>query len=85
MVARSKKRKLRKQTLQGNLPGSMWMEQDGMHALIPDDGLPPDLEALSRSYQDKIRKSALWDTMVAEYGLEKAEQLLKEFKVELKP
>lgn len=56
-----------------------------MHVLIPDEGQTPDLETMSRTYQDQIRHSPLWDTMVAEFGAEKAESMLKEFKVELRP
>ena len=66
------------------LPSPTWMEDDGMHVLIPNEGQAPDLESMSRTYQDKIRHSPLWDTMVAEFGAEKAERMLKEFKVELK-
>jgi hypothetical protein len=66
------------------LPAPAWMEDDGMHVLIPDEGPPPDLDTLSRAFQDKIRQSPLWETMVAEFGAEKAQSVLKNFKVELK-
>lgn len=83
-MAKSKKRNRRKEAFPQGPPGPTWIEHDGVHALIPDEGVPPDLEALSRTYQDEVRNSSLWDTMVAEYGQEKAEKLLKEFKVELR-
>jgi hypothetical protein len=60
------------------------MEDDGMHALFPNEGQNLDLASMTRTYQEKIRHSSLWDTMVAEYGEAKAESMLKEFKVELK-
>lgn len=68
-------------------PGSsqpLWWEDDRLHALLPDEGQPLDLEALNRAYQEQVRQSPLWDTMVAEYGLAKAEVMLKEFKVQLR-
>jgi hypothetical protein len=55
-----------------------------MHALIPDEGQDLDLASMTQSYQEKIRHSPLWNTMVAEFGEAKAERMLKEFKVELK-
>jgi hypothetical protein len=60
------------------------MEEDGMHAMIPDEGQGLDLASMTRTYQEKIRHSELWNTMVAEFGEAKAERMLKEFKVELK-
>jgi hypothetical protein len=84
-LAKSKKRKIRKNLSRPGLPAPTWMEDDGMHVLIPDEGAPPDLEAMSRNYRDQVRRSPLWETMVAEFGAEKAERMLKEFKVELKP
>ena len=42
-------------------------------------------EVLTRNYQQAIRNSEIWPQMVAEFGEEKAEALLKECKGELKP
>jgi hypothetical protein len=52
-----------------------------MHALVP--GEPPseaELEEMSRVYQQKIRRSPLWKQMVKEYGKEKAEEVLLQFR-----
>lgn len=60
----------------------MWMDEQGMHAMLP--GIP-DLETferLTQLYQLNIRNSPLWDEMVSEFGIEKAEQLLKEFRAQ---
>ena len=68
-----------------DLPVFTAMDEEGMHALIP--GLPPSeerLEEMSKIYQENIRNSPLWDEMVKEYGKEKAEELLKEFRVEIR-
>jgi len=43
-----------------------------------------EMAELTRRYQENIRKSALWDEMVQRFGKEKAEQLLREFRVEKK-
>jgi hypothetical protein len=42
-------------------------------------------DVLTRNFQKEIRNSEFWPLMVAEFGEEKAEQLLKECKGELKP
>jgi len=42
---------------------------------------PKSQERMTKDYQQKIRKGPLWTTMVAEYGKEQAEKMLKEFQV----
>jgi len=42
------------------------------------------LAAMTKVYQDKIRNSPLWAEMVELYGQEGAEQVLKQFRVELR-
>ena len=41
-----------------------------------------DLAEFTRRYQENIRSSPLWDEMVQRFGKEKAERLLREFRVE---
>lgn len=41
-------------------------------------------DLLTSNFQKEIRNSELWPKMVAEFGEEKAEQLLRECKGELK-
>ena len=38
---------------------------------------------MSKIYQEKVRNSPLWDEIVEQYGEDKAEELLKEFRVKL--
>jgi hypothetical protein len=60
----------------------MWLDEQGMHAMLPGS---PDAETFARMteiYQQKIRQSPLWDQMVREFGPEKAEQLLKQCRAE---
>jgi uncharacterized protein YaaW (UPF0174 family) len=42
-------------------------------------------ERLTINFQKQLRHSEIWDQMVAQFGEEKAEQLLKECKAEVKP
>ena len=61
------------------------MDSDGLHAFAA--GEAPSREALeeaTRRYQASIRKSALWDEMVRQFGKEQAERMLLEFRVELR-
>jgi hypothetical protein len=84
-MPKSRKRKPRNGPVPQPPSQPVWMADDGMHALIPDEGQDLDLASMPRTYQEKIRHSPLWNTMVAEYGEAKAERMLKDFKVELKP
>ena len=42
-------------------------------------------DLLTRNFQKELRNSELWPKMVAEFGEQKAEQLLRECKGELRP
>ena len=58
-----------------------WVSDEGMHVVAP--GAPPtpeELEKMTKEYQKNIRNSQIWDDMVQQYGKEKAEELLKEFR-----
>lgn len=66
-----------------DLAGASWLEEDGLHVMLP--GTAPgqaETAALTRRYQENIRKSPLWDEMVQRFGTEEAERLLREFRVE---
>jgi hypothetical protein len=57
-----------------------------LHFLTP--GLPPSPEKLAemtKEYQRKIRNSPLFSDWVRQYGLKKAEEMLKECRVDLRP
>jgi hypothetical protein len=63
-----------------------WQEEGELHFLTP--GLPPSPEKLAemtKSYQQKIRNSPLFDDWVRQFGLTKAEEMLNECRVELRP
>jgi hypothetical protein len=65
-------------------PPPAWLQEDGLRALLP--GRPPDpqtLEAMTCRYQEQIRNSPVWDELVREFGAQRAEVLLRDFRVEL--
>jgi hypothetical protein len=64
----------------------LWQDAEGLHALMP--GQPPSeekLEEMTAAYQENIRNSEIFTLMVKQFGKEKAEEMLKEFKVEIRP
>ena len=61
-----------------------WAEDDGMHVVSQGDPpTPEELEKMTKKYQNDIKKSPIWKEMVQKYGKEKAEEMLKEFRVKL--
>ena len=55
-----------------------------MHLIA--SGTPPTAELLQKAteeYRQRIRNSPVWDGMVKEFGLEKAEEMLMEFQIRL--
>jgi hypothetical protein len=42
-------------------------------------------DRLTRNFQEEIRNSDIWNQMVAEFGEERTEELLKEMKADIKP
>lgn len=88
--SRRKKRNKKTKTVvkENNLPAGTihWQDDGGLHFLTP--GLPPSPEKLAemtKVYQQKIRSSPLFDEWVRLYGLKKAEEMLKECRMELRP
>ena len=74
-------RERRKQGLAAPVP--TWMEEDGLHAVVPGKGpSAAELEEMTRRYQERIRRSPLWEQMVKEYGKQKAEELLRQCRAE---
>lgn len=44
---------------------------------------PEQLEKMTEEYQKQIRNSSMWDLMVKQFGEERAEEMLREFRVKL--
>jgi hypothetical protein len=62
-----------------------WADDDGVHFVAPGSApSPEELEQMTKEYQKKIRNSPLWNEMVKKYGKEQAEEILKEFKAEIR-
>lgn len=83
-MPKSRKRKISRPTPPPGPP--VWLEDDGVHALLPGENpSPEELETLSRRYQEEIRGSPLWDKMLKEYGPQEAERILLKCRVEVRP
>ena len=89
MAKQKKKNRLPKRARPKKFPSTpaafQWMGEDGLHAIQP--GLPPSpdqIEAVTKEYQSQIRNSPLWDIMVEKYGEERAQEMLKEFRYEVR-
>jgi hypothetical protein len=52
--------------------------------LRPVDPIKAMQDGIMEKYAEKMRNSPLWDEMVRQYGLEQAEELMKEFSPESK-
>jgi hypothetical protein len=97
MAKKSKKRKKHKRNAPGraNIPpgildiiyptGFTWMDEEGLHALIPGEPPPEEFFQLwSENFQKELRNSPLWDEMMAKFGQEEAEKLLKQCQMKLR-
>ena len=65
--------------------GLSWMERDGIHALLP--GNKPSelqLEKMTETYQRELRKSPLFKKWIKQHGKQKAVEMLKECRVEVR-
>ena len=89
MGKKRKKRQLPKRAgpkkSSSTLPAFQWMGKDGLHTIQP--GLAPSpeqIEAVTKEYQKQIRNSPLWEMMVEQYGEEQAQEMLKEFRYEVR-
>jgi hypothetical protein len=83
MGKKSRLKRLRRERIIADGP-VMWGSEEGVHAL--GVGPPPtalEIAAKTADYQERIRKSPLWDQMVKEFGEQKATELLKEFTVRI--
>jgi hypothetical protein len=55
---------------------------DVLHAFLP--GIRPSDELLNqieKNFRNEILNSPIWDQMVSQYGIDKAEELLKEINI----
>ena len=83
--SRNKRRKRKRQDgYPREILSPAWMDDAGMHMMLPVAALSPQqLRDMTAAYQKSIRSSPIWNMMVAEFGDQKAEDMLKEFQVKL--
>lgn len=64
--------------------GQVWQDEEGFHLVAP--GAPPRgfKEKLTENFQKQILNSPLWPQMVAQFGEEKALELLRQCKADIK-
>jgi hypothetical protein len=61
------------------------MDTDEVHSLLPGKPLSPEEMAdFNETFRNELRNSPIWDEMVAKFGVEEAEKLLQQVKIELK-
>ena len=60
-----------------------WPADDGIHMLLPGVPAPELLKELSRSFQEQLRRSPLWNELIDQYGQERAEQILQQCRAQL--
>jgi hypothetical protein len=65
-------------------PCLSWQDEEGTHLAAPGMPTPGFKEKLTENYQKNIRNSPLWPQMVAEFGEEKALELLGQCKADIK-
>lgn len=84
----NKKRLKKRNRTENDLPAGTvsWQDDGGVHFLTP--GLPPSPEIvaeMTKEYHRNIKNSPLWEDWVRQFGLQKAEDMLKECRVEIRP
>lgn len=63
-----------------------WQDEEGLHFVSPGSAPSPEqVAAMTKEYQNQIRNSPLWHEMVNQFGLKKAEELLKQCQVKITP
>lgn len=62
-----------------------WSDGDNTRVLIKGEKpSQAELDQLTKEYQQQIKHSHFWGEMVEQYGEQKAEEMLGEFKAEVK-
>ncbi len=81
------KKDKRKQNIVNNphFGGLNWMDKEGLYAILPGEAPSEEFfELWTENFQKELRNSALWNEMVAKFGEEEAEKLLKQCQVQLR-
>lgn len=82
--SKNKRKKQNRKKVRVGPPSFSWQDEEGFHFLAPGKSPSPDqVEEMTKKYQDEIRNSPLWDKILKKFGKEKAEELLKECRVNI--
>ena len=85
-MSKRKKRSDQAGTFYDEASGTAGWVQDGeLEALVPGVAPEPaELAEFDRRWREKLRASPLWPQMVAQFGPERAEQLLQQCEMKIK-
>lgn len=79
------KRKKKRKSFRSEILYSQ-MQSDGYHAFLAGERpSESELDKMTAEYRSTIRKSPLWQQIIRDYGEIKAEEILQECKVEIRP
>ena len=68
----------------GSSASSSWIDGEGLHTIAKGEKpTEAEIEKMTKEYQNQIRNSPMWDEMVKEFGIDKAEELLQECKAKV--
>ncbi len=83
--SRAKRQRREARSIEVRAAVASWVDENGAHALVPGKAPSPErLREMTQEYQQAIRDSPMWDEMVRRFGEEKASELLKQCKAELR-
>ena len=82
---KKKKSKPKKRSTTASPETVFWQDKRELQAVLPAMAPKEEfIDKLSQNFQKEIRNSPLWQQMVEQFGLEMAEQLLKQCRAELR-
>ncbi|PCI09340.1 MAG: hypothetical protein COB77_00020 [Gammaproteobacteria bacterium] len=62
-----------------------WTDGENVRVLVAGDKpTQVEMDTMTKEYQKQIKSSPFWAELVKQYGEEKAEEILSEFKAEIK-
>jgi hypothetical protein len=63
-----------------------WKDAQGIHTVLPFPGVPPPgtAELRTANFQRQLRNSPMWQQMADQFGEQKAEELLRQCKAEIR-
>lgn len=69
-----------------SLPSATWQDEEGFHALVPGEAPSEEkLAEMTRRYRKKLKRSPVYRMWVMEFGKKKANEMLKEIRIDVRP